>query len=171
MEQNLEVVQMQKTAEEEKLEIAQIKNAAEEQKFQNIEKKKTKLKSINNILVKPVPLVKNSLIVDRNDFIELQTLAKKHVVSKKKEAQLSQDLELANAKISQLTDNNENLKSELNKTESIAGRLSIRKDKSRIAELVKFKETVYSFLKKLGLEKQFKLYLQSMKKSRNEVER
>ncbi len=171
MEQNLEVVQTQKTAEEEKLEIAQTKNAAEEQKFQNIEKKKTKLKSINSVEVKPVPLSKNNIIVEKSAFEDLKTLAKKYVVSKKKEAQLSQDLEFANAKISQLTDNNENLKCELNKTESIAGRLSIRKDKLRIAELVKFKETVYTFLKKLGLEKQFKLYLQSMKKSRNEVER
>lgn len=153
-------------ADKEKERLHQIENKMQksEKTLSVIVEKQTKLKAVETVETK-VPLVdKSKVIVDKNEFEDLKTLAKKQIVTDSKEKKLTAENKL-------LKQENTVMKTEILEFNSVRSKLTTNKDKMRVAELEKFQETVYKFLDKFGVRKQFDDFMKMFQRQKNEVQR
>ncbi|WP_313527618.1 plasmid recombination protein [Anaerotignum sp.] len=139
--------------------------------LENVADKKTKIKSIDSVETKSGVMDKSKVVLDKSDFEEIKTLAKKHIVTKSKEQKLLVENKGLKQENKDLMARNTRQTLELNEYKSVRNQLNVGKDKIRLSELEKFQETVYRFLDKLGLKKQFEDFVKLFQRQRNEVER
>ena len=139
--------------------------------LENITDKKTKIKAVNEVETKQATFQKGKLLVDEQDFEEIKTLAKKHIATKSNEQKLLAENKGLKQEKQALTVRNNQQTQELNEYKSVRNKLSANKDKIRLSELERFQETVYKFLDRLGLKKQFEDFMKMFQRQRKEVDR
>lgn len=160
-------------ADQEKIRLNEIISKVEKSQkvLENITDKKTKIKAVNEVETKQVTFQKGKLLVDEQDFEEIKTLAKKHIATKSKEQKLLAENRGLKQENQALTVRNNQQTQEFNEYKSVRNKLSANKDKIRLSELERFQETVYKFLDRLGLEKQFEDFMKMFQRQRKEVDR
>ncbi|MFI3205711.1 MAG: plasmid recombination protein [Clostridia bacterium] len=156
-EKHLSSTKYKAKKENEKLEKAQ-------KDLEQVNQKKVKLNSIEKIEVKSALLDKNKVVVLKKDFLNIKNLAKKYITSSSKEKQL-------NSENTKLQNENKQLKTELEKYKSIRNRLDENKKSLKLSELEKFQSAVYKFLDRLGIRKQFDMFLSMLDRNQNKLDR
>lgn len=164
---------VQHKADQEEKRLNEVISKIEKQQkvLETIADKKTKIKAVNEVEIKPAKLQKGKLVVDEQDFEDIKTLAKKHIATKSKEQKLLAENKGLKQENQALLTQNRQQAQELHEFKSVRNKLSANKDKIRLTEFEKFQEVVYKFLDKLGIRKQFDDFLKLFNKQRNEVER
>ncbi|MFI3326745.1 MAG: plasmid recombination protein, partial [Clostridia bacterium] len=166
-----DVVRGEKGSTEKHLSTTQFKVKKEKEKLEKTQKvleqvnnKKVKINAVENVEVKSALLDKNKVVLDKSEFEDIKTLAKKQIASVKKEKKLS-------IENNQLRNENQKLHTELDEHKSVKNKLKENSNALKISELEKFQKAVYKFLDKVGIRKQFDEFLKIFNKSRNEVDR
>ena len=112
-----------------------------------IQEKKTKIRAVDAVEVKPAMLDKGKLVVDKSNYEDLKTLAKKHIVAERKESSLRKE----NATLKQ---ENVQLRAENTALRSVRDRLTLEKLKQDYDKLKKKLDAVMKFIDKFDLREQ-----------------
>ena len=124
----------------------------EEQELKSIKTKKTKLKKVDEIEVKPAFLDGGKVVVAKEEFEDVKALAKKQIVAEsKKQKMLAENVVLR--------EENKLLSKELNEYKSIKNRLSMAGVEAELSNVKKLLNRVLEFVEKLGLKAQLEKFL------------
>lgn len=170
-EKNKSTLQFKVDQEQKHLDEITAQADKEKKDLAKIVDKKAKVKAVEAVETKAPLMDKSKVIVDKDDFEDLKTLAKKQIATDSKEKKLVLEIKNVKQENQTLKTENQQQAQELHQYKSVRNKLNAGKDKLRVAELEKFQEIVYKFLDKLGVRKQFDDFMKMFNKQRNEVER
>ncbi len=151
---------------ESKLEELQVDLQTEISSINEVQAKKSKLQAVDKIVAKPTLLDASKVTVDKAEFEEVKTLAKKQVAYEKKDKKLITDNKRLQMENQQLIQENRMQKAELAEYKSVRNQLDIGKIMAENKQLKKFKDMVMKFLDNFNLKEQFNKFI-----NRNEVKR
>ena len=162
-----EVAELEKVATAKQIEVDDLENKLSEQKsdFKEVKQKKVKLKKLDEVKAK-YSLIGNKVILDKEEFEDIKSLAQKHIVSDQKERKFEIEIRALNSELTALKRENEEQKQELFQYKSVKNKLNMGKILAENEQLKKFQEKVMSFLEFFKLKKQFNQFI-----NRNEVQR
>ena len=124
----------------------------EEQELKSIKTKKTKLKKVDEIEVKPAFLDGGKMVVGKEEFEDVKALAKKQIVADSKEKNML-------AENVALKRENSLLSNELNEYKSIKNRLSMAGVEAELSNVKKLLNRVLEFVEKMGFKAQLEKFL------------
>lgn len=124
----------------------------EEQELKSIKTKKTKLKKVDGIEIKPAFLDGGKVVVAKEEFEDVKALAKKQIVAESKEKKML-------AENVALKEENKVLIKELNEYRSIKNRLSMAGVEAELSNVKKLLNRVLEFVEKLGFKAQLEKFL------------
>ncbi len=131
----------------------------EEQELKSIKTKKTKVKKVDEIEVKPAFLDSGKVVVPKEDFEDVKALAKKQIVADSKEKKLLSENAGLKEENRLLNIVNDSMKNELNGYKSIKGRLNMAGVEAELSNMKKLLNRVLEFVEKLGLKEQLEKFL------------
>ncbi|MEG1502422.1 MAG: hypothetical protein RR370_03430 [Synergistaceae bacterium] len=124
-----------------------------------IKSKKTALKNVDAIAVKNAVLDSSKVVIDKTEFEEIKSLAKKQIVQESKEKKLTEDNKKLSARVQELQRENQSQKAELNGYKSIKNRLSSAGIEAELSNVKKLLSKILEFVEKLGLKAQLEKFL------------
>lgn len=153
---------------EKRVEKLKEKEKITEEKIKLNTKKYLQIRKIEDIEVKPTLIDKSKVLVDKNEFEDLKTVAKKHVVHVSAEKKL--DDENKKLKVENVSVKKQNLKitQELNEFKSVKNGLNNAKLMSKIKELENVIKVVFDYLKQKGLLSEIEEILKRKKEKYND---
>lgn len=152
---------------EEKIENLQAELHTGLSEIEEVQAKKTKLQSVDDISGKPTILDATKIVVTKEDFDEVKALAKKQIAGDKKDKKLALDNKKLQAENQKLTKEVQAQKVELGEFKSVRNQLNIGSIIAENQQLKAFKEKVMRFIEKLGLKEQFDKFMKgSVEKER-----
>jgi len=156
-----EVTDLEQKVEIRQLEIQQLQERLSNEKssLQEVKTKKTKLENIDSIATKNTILNSSKIVVDKIEFDDLKTLAKKQIVSDSKERQFMTDNKRLHTENVQLKQENESQKQEIHQYKSIRNQLNVGKLQAEIDNLKRFIDKMMIFIGAMGLEKQLNHFM------------
>lgn len=125
----------------------------EQQTLKTIQSQKVKIGKIGAMEAKPALLDKSKVVVDKADFKALQTMAQKHVVTRKKETKLQAENNALKAEVQTLRKENASLR-------SVREQLQFGQLKKEYENLKAMLEKVFRFIDRLGLRTQWEQTMQ-----------
>lgn len=131
----------------------------EEQELNSIKTKKTKLKKVDEIEVKPALLDGGKMVVAKDEFEDVKALAKKQIVAESKEQRLFAENVVLKEENKVLNAENSSLTKELNQYRSIKNRLSMAGVEAELSNVKKLLNRVLEFVEKVGFRTQLEKFL------------
>ncbi len=125
----------------------------------DIKSKKTSIKNIDTISVKNALLDNNKIVVDKAEFADIRTLAKKQIVAESKDKKLLSDNKKMFAEIKELKQENQSKKTELYQYKSVKNKLSIGKTESENSNLKSMLDKVIKFIELMNLKEELNKFL------------
>lgn len=135
--------------EKEKMEL-EFSIQKEKQKLSRFTAAKAEIKSVEQIQTGKT-MFGGKITVDEQDYKKVTTLAKKQLASESKEKKLSKEISSLRKENKTLKAENEGMKAQLNKHQSVLGRLSTATMESELHELQIFKRRAEKFMSEHGL--------------------
>ena len=152
LEEKVEVISETLAVKEKAVSFLKAEISKEEQELKSIKTKKTKLKKVDEIEVKPAFLDGGKVVVAKEEFEDVKALAKKQIVAEsKKQKMLAENVVLR--------EENKLLSKELNEYKSIKNRLSMAGVEAELSNVKKLLNRVLEFVEKLGLKAQLEKFL------------
>ncbi|KAF5076785.1 Plasmid recombination enzyme [anaerobic digester metagenome] len=164
-----EIQVKQKIVEQNQAEIDNLKDKlnTEKNNFIDISSKKARLKNIDEITSKPTLLNTSKLIVNKDEFEDVKTLAKIQIVKDNIEKKLVSEVKNLQSELIALRQENKEKNQELSEYKSMKHRLNIIKIEAENRRLTAFKEKVMKFLDILDLKEPFYKFMhKSVEKER-----
>lgn len=151
----------QKSLDEKLLQVERIDEKISKEKgaLQEIKTKETALKNVDAVAVKNAMLDSSKVLVDKTEFEQIKTLAKKQIVHESKEKRLTEDNKKLAVQVQELQKKNQSQKTELNGYKSIKGRLNMAGVEAELSNVKKLLNGVLEFVEKLGLKVQLEKFL------------
>ena len=131
----------------------------EEQELKSIKTKKTKLKKVDEIEVKPAFLDGGKVVVAKEEFEDVKALAKKQIVADSKEKKLLAENAGLREENRLLNMVNDSMKKELNGYKSIKGRLNTAGVEAELSNVKKLLNRILEFVEKIGFKTQLEKFL------------
>ena len=138
-----------------------------EKKLVTVKKKVLDIEAIDKIEVKKVPLTANKVMLDQEDYDNISTAAKKHIVQVKKVGKLEKQLKAAEDTISKLQAENASLKQKASKHSSVREQLDVGKLKQENMELREANKSYREIIKEYGLDHLIDAVQKSIAKKRD----
>ena len=152
LEEKVEAISETLAVKEKAVSFLKAEISKEEQELKSIKTKKTKLKKVDEIEVKPAFLDGGKVVVAKEEFEDVKALAKKQIVAEsKKQKMLAENVVLR--------EENKLLSKELNEYKSIKNRLSMAGVEAELSNVKKLLNRVLEFVEKLGLKAQLEKFL------------
>ena len=152
LEEKVEAIAETLAVKEKAVSFLKAEISKEEQELKSIKTKKTKLKKVDEIEVKPAFLDGGKVVVAKEEFEDVKALAKKQIVAEsKKQKMLAENVVLR--------EENKLLSKELNEYKSIKNRLSMAGVEAELSNVKKLLNRVLEFVEKLGLKAQLEKFL------------
>ena len=152
LEEKVEAISETLAEKEKAVSFLKAEISKEEQELKSIKTKKTKLKKVDEIEVKPAFLDGGKVVVAKEEFEDVKALAKKQIVAEsKKQKMLAENVVLR--------EENKLLSKELNEYKSIKNRLSMAGVEAELSNVKKLLNRVLEFVEKLGLKAQLEKFL------------
>ena len=152
LEEKVEAISETLAVKEKAVSFLKAEISKEEQELKSIKTKKTKLKKVDEIEVKPAFLDGGKVVVAKEEFEDVKALAKKQIVAEsKKQKMLAENVVLK--------EENKLLSKELNEYKSIKNRLSMAGVEAELSNVKKLLNRVLEFVEKLGLKAQLEKFL------------
>ena len=152
LEEKVEAIPETLAVKEKAVSFLKAEISKEEQELKSIKTKKTKLKKVDEIEVKPAFLDGGKVVVAKEEFEDVKALAKKQIVAEsKKQKMLAENVVLR--------EENKLLSKELNEYKSIKNRLSMAGVEAELSNVKKLLNRVLEFVEKLGLKAQLEKFL------------
>lgn len=152
LEEKVEAISETLAVKEKAVSFLKAEISKEEQELKSIKTKKTKLKKVDEIEVKPAFLDGGKVVVAKEEFEDVKALAKKQIVAEsKKQKMLAENVVLR--------EENKLLSKELNEYKSIKNRLSMAGVEAELSNVKKLLNRVLEFVEKLWLKAQLEKFL------------
>ena len=152
LEEKVEAISETLAVKEKAVSFLKAEISKEEQELKSIKTKKTKLKKVDEIEVKPAFLDGGKVVVAKEEFEDVKALAKKQIVAEsKKQKMLAENVVLR--------EENKLLSKELHEYKSIKNRLSMAGVEAELSNVKKLLNRVLEFVEKLGLKAQLEKFL------------
>ena len=152
LEEKVEAISETLAVKEKAVSFLKAEISKEEQELKSIKTKKTKLKKVDEIEVKPAFLDGGKVVVAKEEFEDVKALGKKQIVAEsKKQKMLAENVVLR--------EENKLLSKELNEYKSIKNRLSMAGVEAELSNVKKLLNRVLEFVEKLGLKAQLEKFL------------
>lgn len=152
LEEKVEIISETLATKEKAVSSLKAEISKEEQELKSIKTKKTKLKKVDEIEVKPAFLDGGKVVVAKEEFEDVKVLAKKQIVAESKEKKML-------AENIALKKENSLLSKELNEHRSIKNRLTMAGVEAELSNVKKLLNRVLEFVEKLGLKAQLEKFL------------
>lgn len=130
-----------------------------EQELKSIKTKKTKLKKVDEIEVKPAFLDGGKAVVAKEEFEDVKALAKKRIVAESKEQRLLAENVVLKEENKVLNAEDSSLTKELSQYRSIKNRLSMAGIEAELSNVKKLLNRVLELLEKMGFKAQLEKFL------------
>lgn len=127
--------------------------------IKDVQTKKVKLQSVDDIYAKPTLFDTTKIVVAKTEFDEIKTLAKKQIIAESKEQRLLAQNVALNEENRVLNVENSSLTKELNQYRSIKNRLSMAGVKAELSNVKKLLNRVLEFVEKIGFKTQLEKFL------------
>ena len=159
LEEKVEAISETLAVKEKAVSTLKAEISKEEQELKSIKIKKTKVKKVDEIEVKPAFLDGSKVVVPKEEFEDVKALAKKQIVDDNKEKKLLAENTGLKEENRLLNMVNDSMKKELNGYKSIKGRLNMAGVEAELSNVKKLLNRVLEFVEKLGLAAQLEKFL------------
>lgn len=170
-EQNLTATEFKVSQEEKRLQETSLRVEKGEKSLSTVAGKQAKIKAIDSVETKTPLMDKNKVVLDKSEFEDIKTLARKQIAVESKEKKLTAENKQLRQENQALHKENILQKKELTEFRSVTNQLHAGKQKARITELEKFQDVVLKFLDFMGIREKFEQFRKTLNKQRNEVDR
>lgn len=139
-----------------------------EGKLETVQSKVVKIIAVEKIAAKPAFFDGSKVVIAKEDFEDVKTLAQKQIVANYKETGLITENKALRSENKILCKENFNLKQEVSeqKGQLFENRLTISKLESKIKQLQRIVERIMQFIAKQGLKQQLDKFLKPHQKKR-----
>ena len=159
LEEKVEAISETLAVKEKAVSFLKAEISKEEQELKSIKTKKTKLKKVDEIEVKPAFLDGGKVVVPKEEFEDVKALAKKQIVADSKEKKLLAENAGLREENRLLNMVNDSMKKELNGYKSIKGRLNTAGVEAELSNVKKLLNRILEFVEKIGFKTQLEKFL------------
>ena len=149
LEEKVEAISETLAVKEKAVSFLKAEISKEEQELKSIKTKKTKLKKVDEIEVKPAFLDGGKVVVPKEEFEDVKALAKKQIVADSKEKKLLAENAGLREENRLLNMVNDSMKKELNGYKSIKGRLNTAGVEAELSNVKKLLNRILEFVEKI----------------------
>lgn len=169
-DQHKTTLQFKADQERKRLEVISHKVNKGTKELNAVVNKKAEIVAVDDVETKTPLLDKGKVLIDKNEFEDLKTLAKKQIASESKESTLKSTIKNIKQENAMLKAKNKEYKTSLHEYTSVVKKLDGSKEKIRLGELEKFYEVVMKFLDRFQLKEQFERFSKGVFKNRSGVD-